>query len=176
MAYNPQNPNGSATSANSSPVVIASDQTVVPVTATQSTATSLKTQAENYQGGSAVSSSNPLYVAQLSVSSGGVIPATGSSVGGTSAIIAYASPGQVYGWYFYNPTGNAAYVHFYDTSSAITVGITTAYYVLVIPPTSGANVFGIGITHVDSIKIGISQGRSSGTALSSALDYTIFYK
>ena len=26
MAYNPQNPNGSATSANSSPVVIASDQ------------------------------------------------------------------------------------------------------------------------------------------------------
>ena len=32
MAYNPQNANGSATSANSSPVVIASDQAVIPVT------------------------------------------------------------------------------------------------------------------------------------------------
>ena len=31
MAYNPTNPNGSATSANSSPVVIASDQATVPV-------------------------------------------------------------------------------------------------------------------------------------------------
>lgn len=33
MAYNPQNPNGQATSANSAPVVIASDQTAVPVSA-----------------------------------------------------------------------------------------------------------------------------------------------
>lgn len=31
MSYNPQNPNGQATSANSSPVVIASDQPAVPV-------------------------------------------------------------------------------------------------------------------------------------------------
>lgn len=31
MAYNPNNPNGSATSANSSPVVIASDQAAVPI-------------------------------------------------------------------------------------------------------------------------------------------------
>ena len=34
MAYNPQNPNGSATSANSSPVVIASDQAAVSVSGT----------------------------------------------------------------------------------------------------------------------------------------------
>jgi hypothetical protein len=33
MSYNPQNPNGQATSANSSPVVIASDQSAVPVSA-----------------------------------------------------------------------------------------------------------------------------------------------
>lgn len=36
MAYNPQNPNGQATMANSAPVVIASDQSVVPVNITQS--------------------------------------------------------------------------------------------------------------------------------------------
>lgn len=34
MSYNPNNPNGSATSANSAPVVIASDQSSIPVTAT----------------------------------------------------------------------------------------------------------------------------------------------
>ncbi len=34
MSYNPQNPNGQASSANSSPVVIASDQSAVPVSAT----------------------------------------------------------------------------------------------------------------------------------------------
>lgn len=33
MAYNPVNPNGQASSANSSPVVIASDQSTVPVSA-----------------------------------------------------------------------------------------------------------------------------------------------
>lgn len=32
MAYNPNNPNGSATSANSAPVVIASDQAAIPIT------------------------------------------------------------------------------------------------------------------------------------------------
>jgi hypothetical protein len=39
MAYNPQNPNGQATMANSSPVVIASNQTNVPVIANDITAT-----------------------------------------------------------------------------------------------------------------------------------------
>ena len=34
MSYNPNNPNGSATSANSAPVVIASDQSSIPVAAT----------------------------------------------------------------------------------------------------------------------------------------------
>lgn len=34
MSYNPQNPNGQATSANSAPVVIASDQSAVPISST----------------------------------------------------------------------------------------------------------------------------------------------
>lgn len=39
MSYNPTNPNGSATSANSSPVVIASDQTPITITQDDLTAT-----------------------------------------------------------------------------------------------------------------------------------------
>lgn len=60
MAYNPQNPNGQTGSANSAPVVIASDQSALIVS--QSVATNFKTQAENYQGGVVVSSTNPLFV------------------------------------------------------------------------------------------------------------------
>lgn len=146
------------------------------VTVSQSTATNLKTQAESYQGGTAVSSTNPLYVAQLPVASGGVTAVSGASTGGSTAITIYASPGQVYGWYFYNANSSVAYVHFYNTASAITVGTTAALYVLPIPASSGANVFGIGIYHSSSIKIGISTGRSSGTAVTSAVDYNIFYK
>ena len=37
MAYNPNNPNGQATGANSAPVVLASDQTTVPVKVTDGT-------------------------------------------------------------------------------------------------------------------------------------------
>ena len=40
MSYNPSNPNGQTTSANSAPVVIASDQSAVEVK--QSTASNLK--------------------------------------------------------------------------------------------------------------------------------------
>jgi hypothetical protein len=37
VAYNPVNPNGQATSANSAPVVVASDQSAIPVTANAGT-------------------------------------------------------------------------------------------------------------------------------------------
>lgn len=145
MAYNPQNPNGQATMAASAPVVIASNQTAIPV------------------------------VQSSSATVGGVTPVTGSSVGGASSIAISASPVQVYGWYFYNPNTIAAYISFYNASSA-SVGVTTPFYVLVVPPVGGANVFGIGITHGTAICIGISQGRALSTAMSTAVDYNIFYK
>jgi len=73
MAYNPNNPNGSATSANSAPVVIASDQAAVPVSSTtlatsalQTTGnTSLATLATNLpaKGQAAAASSMPVVIA-----------------------------------------------------------------------------------------------------------------
>lgn len=53
---------GQAAMTASVPVVIASNQSAVPVTATNAVATNLKAQAEAYQGGSAVGSGNPLQV------------------------------------------------------------------------------------------------------------------
>jgi hypothetical protein len=146
MAYNPQNPNGQATMAASAPVVVASNQSAIPIIQTSSATV------------------------------GGLTPATGSSVGGSTAILITGSPSQVYGWYFYNPNTIAAYISFYNLSSGIIVGSTSPFYVLVVPPVSGANVFGVGVTHGTAISIGISQGRSLGTAMSTAVDYNIFYK
>ena len=69
MAYNPQNPNGQATSTNSAPVVIASDQSVIPISATslplptgastETTLTSLNTKVTAVNTG-AVTISTPL--------------------------------------------------------------------------------------------------------------------
>lgn len=166
---------GQALAAGSVPVVLTASQ-LSTLTPLSSVSVSNFPATQPVSGTVAATQSGTWNVGQVAVTSGGVVPASGASVGGTSAITLYSSPGQVYGWYFYNPNGNAAYIHFYDTAGAITVGTTTAYYVLVIPPLTGANVFGIGITHTNSIKIGISAGRSSGTAMSTAIDYTIFYK
>lgn len=106
---------------------------------------------------------------------GGVTPVTGTNAGGASSIAILGSPVQVYGWYFYNPNTIAAYISFYNLSSA-SVGSSTPFYVLVVPPVGGANVFGIGITHGTAICIGISQGRALATAMPTAVDYNIFYK
>lgn len=107
---------------------------------------------------------------------GGVTAVTGSSVGGSALINAIPQAAQVYGWYFYNANTVAAYVGFYNIASGGTT-TSTLFYCLVIPPVSGANVFGIGITHTVGASISIATTRPGGsTAMSSAVDYTIFYK
>jgi hypothetical protein len=64
MSYNPQNPNGQATSANSAPVVIASDQSALPVslsggaTAANQTNATQKTQIVDGSGNVASMTSN----------------------------------------------------------------------------------------------------------------------
>jgi hypothetical protein len=68
MSYNPQNPNGQATSANSEPVVIASDQSAVPVsvsggaTSANQTNATQKTQLVDGSGNVISAASNALNV------------------------------------------------------------------------------------------------------------------
>jgi len=209
MAYNPQNPNGSTSSANSSPVVIANDQAAIPVTgtfwqttqpvsiaasvavtgpltdtqlrasavpvslaslpslatgsnaigsitnttfaSTQATATNLRTAAENYQGGSAVSSSNPLYVTVASSISGGDSTYHLVSAATTNATNIKASAGKVTGWYIYNSSTSARKVAFHNTAGTPTAG-ASIHSAVVIPGLAAANVsfpdgidFGTGI-------------------------------
>src|SRR3981081_2019417 len=49
MSYNPQNPNGQATSANSSPVVVASDQSAIPHNLTSVNGSTVGTAASGVQ-------------------------------------------------------------------------------------------------------------------------------
>jgi hypothetical protein len=207
MAYNPQNPNGSATSANSAPVVIASNQAAVPVsgplTDVQLRTTPVPVSGTFYQATQPVSGTfyqatqpvsiaasvavtGPLTDTQLRASAvpiiqtssatvGGVSAVTGSSSGGSSSIAVVGAPAQVYGWYFYNANTVAAYIGFYNLVTG-TVS-STPFYVLVVPPVGGANVFGIGITHSVGVCITIATTRpAGGTALSVPVDYNIFYK
>jgi hypothetical protein len=165
-------------------------------TVVQSTAASLKTQAEVYQGGVPVSSSAPLAVSSAATFNGGVIcgsgndPASlptgcGSSIGtfgGTAglSIPIVEEPANIYGWYFYNPNTVAAYVKIWNTTNSLVnfnSNISTPLVcVLVIPPVSGANVFGIGITCNAGVRITITTSRNGQTSMPLPIDYNIFYK
>jgi hypothetical protein len=242
MSYNPQNPNGSATSANSAPVVIASDQSAIPVSgtfyqatqpisgtvtanagtgtmnvsvqnaslavtgtfyqatqpvsgtvtanisgsisntsfiATQSTATNLKVQSENYQGGTAVSSTNPLYVTVASSASGGDTVYHLVSAASTNATNIKASAGKVTGWYIYNSNASARKVAFHNTAGTPTAG-ASIYYSLVIPGLAAANVsFPDGLDFSTGIAITTVTGLTDSDATAVALNdliINIFYK
>jgi len=85
MSYNPQNSNGQKTGANSSPVVIASDQSAVQVSLTPSTLIG--------------SSSTTGWANSLLQSPAQAIKATA---------------GTIQGWYIYNPNSTTAYINFYS--------------------------------------------------------------
>jgi hypothetical protein len=143
--------------------------------ATQATATNLKTQAECYQGGTAVSSSNPLFVSPAAATSGGTSSVTGALTNTAAAVS--GSAGQVYGWFIYNPNNTVAYVQFYNVVAAsVIVGTTTPIYSIGIPALSAANVFGPGIVHSTAISVAATTTRAGGVAPSTSLDYNIFYK
>ena len=71
-----------------------------------------------------------------------------------------ASAGQLYGWYIYNSNAAARKVAFHNVSGAPTAG-AAIYFTLVIPATSGANVF---IPHGIPFDTGIAISTVTGLA------------
>ena len=153
--------------------------------ATQATATNLKTQAENYQGGTAVSSSNPLNVTLTSSATGGDSANTGSpaaaivSAVGTNATSIKASAGKVTGWYIYNSNASARKVAFHDTAGTPTAG-TNVYLSIIIPGLAAANVsFPNGIAFSSGIAIttvtGLANNDATGVGANDLI-INIFYK
>lgn len=112
MSYNPQNPNGQATSANSTPVVIASDQSAVDHNLTKVNGSAVATAASGIAkvgltdgtGNAITSTSNAL---DINIKSGG---ATSSSTTDAAAWTASSSA--------FSPTGGV----FNDSATALTSG------------------------------------------------------
>jgi hypothetical protein len=187
--------------ANSAPVVVASDQSGIPVTdnggsltidgtvtanagtgnftVVQSTATSLKTQAEAYQGGSAVSSSNPLNVTLVSGTAGGDSVYHLVSAATTNSTNIKASAGEVTGWYIYNSNASARKVAFHNTAGTPTAG-ASIYFTVVVPGLAATNVsFPTGIAFSSGIAITtvteLTDAGSTAVGLND-LNINIYYK
>jgi len=232
MAYNPVNPNGQEVMDDSQPVVIASNQSAVPISdngasitvdgtvaVTQATAANLNAivsqptaanlnatvslaaaqtlgtitnlvqmNSQQISMGTGVRdtgtqrvtiATNDLVPVSSSASTtGGVAAVYGAESGGSSCYNVITEPAQVYGWYFYNKNSVAAYIGFYNLASGGTTSSTGFLkFVLAIPPVSGANVFGIGITFTTGVSISIATSTpSGGTPMDADVDYNIFYK
>lgn len=165
MAYNPQNPNGSATSANSSPVVIASDQAAVPVSGTfyqvtqpVSIAASVAVTGTFFQATQPISGTvtanagtGTMNVTVVSGATGGDTTFHLVSAASTNATNIKSSPGKVTGWYVYNSNASARKIAFHNTAGTPTAG-ASVHSSIVIPGLAAANVsfpdgidFGTGI-------------------------------
>jgi hypothetical protein len=147
MAYNPQNPNGQATMANSAPVVIASNQSTLNVT-TVSTGS----------GGYSVTGST--------LTNSAVNIGTANTSGVVSGWYIY-NPNNVVSYVqFFNVQ-----------ASAVVLGTTAPFYSLGIPALSAANLISpTGINHSTAISIAATTTRSGNTAPGTAIDVNIFFK
>jgi len=163
MSYNPNLPAGSALSAASEPVVIASDQAAVAVTV------SGVATASNQTGGGQKTQVVP-------ATSGGIPSVATGSIGNVATTVK-TTAGQVYGWYFYNNNATMSYVQFFNTvTGSTTVGSTAPVYSLGVPANGGANVFlPHGITHSSAITIAITTTRAGSTSPTNTVDYNVFY-
>lgn len=102
-----------------------------------------------------------------------------ASAGSTNATNIKNTTGNVYGWYIYNSNASARKVAFHNTSGTPTAG-ASVFFSLVIPATSGANVFsengiqfstGIAITTVT----GLADNDSAAVAANDLI-INIWYK
>ena len=150
MSYNPQNPNGQATSANSSPVVIASDQSAVAVTGSINVL-------PGTTGGWSVSSQTALTNVKVAVKT---------------------SAATLGGYMFYNANPAAAYIQVFDIALAsVTLGTTTPTYTIPIPPASAAHIeFTLGINHATAITVAATTTATGSSAPSTALAGFFLYK
>jgi hypothetical protein len=70
-----------------------------------------------------------------------------------------SSPGQIYGWFFFNRATSVRYVKLYNTARSPFIGADTPFMTIPLPAGGGANVnFTSGITFSRGIGIGATTG------------------
>jgi hypothetical protein len=141
MAYNPNNPNGSATSANSAPVVIASDQAALPLPTGASTSalqttgnTSLATIATNSgtQATSALQTTGNTSLATIATQTSHLPTALGAATSANSLPVVIASDQAGF-------TVGTAPLAVYGTPTSISMAALNASVVYNVDP--GANLY-----------------------------------
>ena len=149
MGYVPTNQNGQTTMTNSSPVVIASDQSTLN-TSLQEVAT----------GGASV---YHLVTANATASATNI----------------KSSAGKVTGWYIYNSNGSARKVAFHNTSVTPVAGTSVYFSVVIPPLSSANCPYPAGINFSSGIGIttvtGLADSDATGVATSDLI-INIFYK
>lgn len=157
ISPNSVNANGQKTMGNSAPVVLASDQTSIPVTVTGN-------------------------VNLVPATSGGLTRTRTLIPNNTTAVVIKASAGQVYKVRVTNNSATIAYLKLYDATSA-TVGVGTPVDTIMIPAsTSGAGLVDstdVGTVYATGITFIVTTGiADADTAVPAANAYivTIYYK
>jgi hypothetical protein len=164
---------GTATSVNSGTkdagtqrVILASDQTVVPV-----------------------SDNSGSLTVDAPVGTPVFVTVTPSATGGWSKV-KYAAQtttvqtpkgtaGTFGGYYVYNPNGTVMYVQVFDaaTATTITLGTTVPDMIFAIPAASAANLeISNGVNMANGIKLACTTTATGLTAPGTGLDMTVFYK
>ena len=133
--------------ANSLPMVLASNQSSVPITGSVT-----------LTGGIPSGSNTIGNVGLVPATTGGLSTYHLVSSASTNAANIKASAGQLYGWYIYNNSASPRKVAFHNSATTPTAG-AGIFFTMVIPPTSAANVsFEMGIAFSTGIGITIVTG------------------
>lgn len=149
MAYSPRNPNGQTTKANSAPVTLASDDTIlsgIPVTP---------------------------------ATSGGLTVYHLVSAATTNATVVKASAGQLYGWYIFNNASSMRKLVFHNSSSSPTAGASIFFTLNIPAGSAANLSGAIGIAFSSGIAITtVTDLADNGTTAVAANDLNInlFYK
>lgn len=163
MAYNPQNPNGQATMANSSPVAIASDQSAIPIT---DNAGSVTVDAPVATPVFVRLSDGAAAIATLPVSLASV-PSHAVTNAGTFAVQStnQANNGVDIGDVTINNAGGASAVNIQDGGNSITVDGTVAVSNASFPVTDNAGSLTVDAPVTTPVFVRLSDGSSAISAL-----------
>lgn len=168
ISPNSVNANGQATMANSAPVVIASNQSALPITSSSPLAITSSSPFSISSGTFTLSSnptvilsSNPtvtqssnVNVSLIPVSAGGLTFSSVILTSGVNATLVSSSPRQVYKIECFNNSANIGYLKVYNLSSVPTVGSSLVQHRIMVP----ANASGAGVITTSEMGFPYSTG------------------
>lgn len=157
--------NSGAKDAGTQRVILASDQTVVPVSDNSGSLTVDAPLA------------TPVFVTPTPGTTGGWSKVKYAAQTTTKQAVK-ASAGTFGGFYYYNPNASVAYVQVFDVASAgVTLGTTAPDMIFGVPASSGAVVeIGNGVNMATAITLACTTTATGSTAPGTGLDLTVFFK